>query len=212
MAKKRKISNEQLEVEQELMLEEAEVEFDTDIDFEGLEFEEEEYDTQEMGEDEEVQEVEELEFEDGETSDVQNPEVVVEEELEKFNSSEFNIVSAKPYSNNKSKSGVATLINSENGGRRLTTSRDLTERIGNPEAVTIAFDKSKIAISAIQLNSENSFKLGRIGKKGVIYAADLVKKITEEYNLDYTRGVSITFHEVEYKVDGDKIVAIITIL
>jgi hypothetical protein len=145
-----------------------------------------------------------------ETAKVQNSEVV-EEELEKYNSSKFNIVSAKPYSNNKSKSGVATLINSEADGKRLTTCRDLTEKIGNPEAVTIAFDKSKIAISATQLNSENSFKLGRIGKKGVIYSVDLVRKITEEYNLDYTERVSITFHEVEYKVDGHKIVAIIKI-
>ncbi|MBU3190311.1 hypothetical protein K9O30_01725 [Clostridium bowmanii] len=280
MAKKKIINNEQLEVEQEAMLEESEMEIDSDVESEE-ELDDGEYDSQETEEDEynledqEEMEEEELEldeedleleeedleldndnqeddedeFEEGETSEsegdiaepiakelgIKEPEnqnetveeqdtEVEKKELEEFDGSEFEEEEAETYGRDITEPGVLTVVNSKKC-KRLEIAKCVMKEIGNPKAVRIQLSADKIAISATLPNSENAFKICRnkpkkkvtsevvlkgIIYKGIIYKVDLIKAITKKFDLDFTDRVCITFHEVEYKMSGDKVVAIIT--
>jgi hypothetical protein len=277
MAKKKIINNDQLEAEQEVMVEETEVEIDSNDESEEQELGDEDYNSQEEElddddledqeevdeEDLELEEEEDLElddedeFEEGETSeseaDIAEPiakELGIKEpkdqkkivevqdsqaekkELEEFDESEFEEETAVGYGRNSAEPGVLMVVNSEqNGNKRVEIAKCVMKEIGNPQAVKIQLSADKLAISATLPNSPNAFKICKnipkkkststkkstcdsatkeIIYKGIIYKADLIETITKKFGLDFTDRVCITFHEVEYKMSGDKVVAIIT--
>ena len=194
MAKRKSNSNEILEMEDDVVIEDDEMELESD----------EENDSNEEDIDESKLELEAEEIE-ANTEEKEG-------ELDEFDSSEFETVSITTSTKSVGKVGVMSVINSSENGKRITYSKEVTQKIGNPSAVTIALSETKIAVSAADPNSPNPLKLGRLGRKGVIYSSELVKTLTEKYNLDFSNRVSITLAEVQYKKDGDKTVAVITML
>lgn len=142
----------------------------------------------------------------------ENAKKISNQAMQKFDNTQFNTLSITCHTCSVGKAGAVSIVNSDKNGKRFTIAKDPMNKIGNPEAVKIALSKNKIAISAAPLNSPNSLKLGRIGAKGVIYSTELVKTLTERYSLNFSDRVSITFDRLEYKLDGNKVVAEITMM
>ncbi|MDR7871335.1 MAG: hypothetical protein RIN55_10765 [Tissierellaceae bacterium] len=108
--------------------------------------------------------------------------------------------------------GKITIINSENNGKRITIAREPIEELGNPNSLQIGFLEDSLVIGPKLPENEISYNLRKSGAKSVIYSSDLVKEITEEYNLDYSNGrVSITFGDVEYTKIGQDMVMIVKV-
>lgn len=110
--------------------------------------------------------------------------------------------------------GAMTVINSKNG-KRVTIAAHVMEKLGNPSRLQFAFDEDIIAVGEILFEDGNTFLVKR-GKekesgKALIYAAELVEEITNEFSLVFNPKVSITFHDVEYISNGDCEVALITV-
>ncbi|AWI03111.1 hypothetical protein B9W14_00845 [Clostridium drakei] len=129
--------------------------------------------------------------------------------LQDFDSTLYKPINIEMHTRSIGKAGAASIINSPKNGKRFTISKKVMDKINSPKAVKISIGKNRIAILAEEEDSE-ALRLGRIGAKGVIYSAELVKILTEKFDLDFSSRICITFDKVKYTVDGDQIVAEIT--
>ena len=75
----------------------------------------------------------------------------------------------------------------------------------------MSFSGDKIAIGEQLPNNDNYIKIKALKSKGVIYSAEIVKEITDIYELDFSNKTSITFLDVEYVKYEENVVAIITV-
>lgn len=94
--------------------------------------------------------------------------------------------------------GAMTIVNSKDNGKRITISKGSMEYIGNPESVEIGFTEDGIVIGDKLPENGERFTLRKVGSKAVIYSAQLVKEITELFELDFSNRVSITFTDAEH--------------
>lgn len=99
--------------------------------------------------------------------------------------------------------GVMSVVNSARNGKRVTFPQAVMERLNNPETLQFAFADDKIAVAERLPGNEVSFNIKRGKGRAIIYAAGLVREIAEQFDLDFTSRVSITFYDVEYhEVEG----------
>lgn len=119
--------------------------------------------------------------------------------------------------------GVLSIIHSKNG-MRVTLSKELMEKLGNPVTVQIGLSDTQIVIaeylgdgytsySFSKGDSKSSAKSGATKDdsasvavsctKKIIYRSELVKQLKERYQLDFSNRTSITFRDAVYtKVAG----------
>lgn len=161
----------------------------------------------EVKEDEEAKEVQEFERLDNR----EVKEVIIDniQETNKNHDLErFQPASSKTTSRSNSIAGVMSVVNS-NCGKRVTLSKDLMDKLNNPNKVTMSFSEESIAIGVTLPNNNNQLTIKLIGKKGVIYSAGIVSEITDKYGLDFSNRTSVTFSEVEYIENEGCTIAII---
>lgn len=104
----------------------------------------------------------------------------------------------------KSPAGVCTVVNSEKNGKRVTISKELSDELGNIETVEIGFTENGIVVGNKLPENGTEFRFKKSGNKGVIYSSSLVDEVTEEFKLDFSNRVSITFVDAEeIEVDGE---------
>jgi len=121
-----------------------------------------------------------------------------------FDISKFRPATSTSVSRGSVTPGVLSVVNSEKNGKRVSLPRSVMERLNNPKTLQFAFTDEEIAVGE-RLSGDNATFTPRRDKEGraLIYAANLVREITEHFGLDFTNRVSITFHDVEYhEVDG----------
>ena len=106
--------------------------------------------------------------------------------------------------------GIMSIINSKTG-KRIIVSREIMEKLNKPERIVMSFSEDKIAIGEQLPNNDNYIKIKALKSKGIIYSAEIVKEITDIYELDFSNKTSITFLDVEYVKYEENVVAIITV-
>lgn len=124
---------------------------------------------------------------------------------------EFQPSQSKSISRNISKPGVLSIVNPKNNTRVIILSKALMEGINNPKEVQVALGSTGIALAERLPNCASGHKIGKNGKRDVIYCAPLIQEIADKYALDYSDRSCLTFHEVEYKSINGYPVAIIKI-
>ena len=106
--------------------------------------------------------------------------------------------------------GIISIVKAETGNR-ITSSKELLEKLNNPEKVQVAFTEDSVIIAEKLPNNNSSFNIKRSGAKGIIYSVLLVAEIAKLFELDFSNRTSITFNEVDYSINEDYPVAIIKI-
>ncbi|EJL46611.1 hypothetical protein T458_06045 [Brevibacillus panacihumi W25] len=106
------------------------------------------------------------------------------------------------------KAGVMSIVHSKNG-MRVALSQELMERLHHPKTVQIGYGEDRIAVSAYLGDQFTSYSMRESGTKSIIYRSELVKQITDRYDLDFSNRTSITFSDVTYKGQGKNTVAFI---
>jgi len=106
--------------------------------------------------------------------------------------------------------GVLSVVQSDNG-KRVALSKELLEQLGNPNTIQIGLSDNQMVIAENLGDDFTSYPLSKSGAKKIIYRSELVKQITERYNLDFSKRTSITFHDANYKKMGNTSVALITV-
>jgi len=96
------------------------------------------------------------------------------------------------------KAGVLSVVNSNNG-MRVVLSKELMEHLNYPKTVQVGLADHRIAISEYLGDDYTSYPMSKSGTKSIIYRSELVKQMTERYQLDFRDRTSITFSEVTYK-------------
>jgi hypothetical protein len=108
------------------------------------------------------------------------------------------------------KAGVMSIVHSKNG-MRVALSKELMQRLGHPESVQIGYLNGQIAVSSHLGDAFTSYPLRQSGTKRIIYRAELVKEITDRFQLDFHERTSITFREASYKKKGNSVIALIKV-
>lgn len=122
---------------------------------------------------------------------------------EGFDMSTFRPASSTSRSRGSADPGVMSVVNSKKNGKRVSLPRAVMDRLNNPKTVQFAFTEGKIAVAEKLPGNDVSFNIRRGKNMAIIYAADLVREIAEQFDLDFTGRTSVTFHDVEYhEVDG----------
>lgn len=106
--------------------------------------------------------------------------------------------------------GVISIVNAKTG-KRIIISKEIMERLNNPEKIVMSFTEGKIAIGKQLPNNENYLNIKLSKSKGIIYSAGIVKEITDKYQLDLSSRTSITFSEVEYTNYDEYVVAVVKV-
>lgn len=114
----------------------------------------------------------------------------------------------KPKSTSKSRytenaRGVCTVINSKHNGKRVILAKETMDYLKNPEKIEVGFTEDGIVIAEKLPENGVEFSIKKTGNRMVIYSSELVKEITELFNLDFSNRVSITFTESEKYDDLD---------
>ena len=123
---------------------------------------------------------------------------------------QFKASESKTVNRNNNGEGIMSVVNAKTG-KRITLSRQLMDKLNNPEIIVISFNHNKIAIAKQLPNNENYLSIKHYKSKGILYSAGIVNEITCKYNLDFSNKTSITFSDVEYITYEKDIVAIITV-
>ena len=110
----------------------------------------------------------------------------------------------------KSKAGVLTIVNSQKNGKRIVLSKNLMQELDEPKEVQISYGSEAIAIGSDISGNDNYFTLKPQKTKSVIYSSELVKEITELYDLEFVENVSQTFYQVQYQGEETSKIAIIS--
>ena len=121
---------------------------------------------------------------------------------------QFKASESKTVNRNNNGEGIMSVVNAKTG-KRITLSRQLMDKLNNPEKIVISFNDNKIAIQLP--NNVNCLSIKHYKSKGILYSAGIVNEITCKYNLDFSNKTSITFSDVEYITYEKDIVAIITV-
>lgn len=135
----------------------------------------------------------------------ENYEIKESVDLDSFKPSE-----SKTINKCSAEAGAMSVINSKTG-KRIIVSREIMEKLNNPERIVMSFSGDRIAIGEQLPNNDNYINIKVLKSKGVIYSAGIVKEITDIYKLDFSNKTSITFFDVEYVKYEDNVVAIITV-
>ncbi|MHC1694034.1 MAG: hypothetical protein AB9835_01895 [Eubacteriales bacterium] len=94
--------------------------------------------------------------------------------------------------------GAVSVVRTPGNGNRLSISSQIMEALGEPEEVQVQIHDDAIAIAVEFPNPSFSYPVKRIGKKGVIYSASLIREIAEELTLDLSGRTTVTLYR--YKV------------
>lgn len=138
-------------------------------------------------------------------------EVLDIKDVTKFNSENFQASNSKSNSRSTSDAGAMTIVNSVKHGRRITIAKCVMDALKNCTSLQFSFNENSIAIAEKLPNNESYFSLRKSGTKSVTYSSQLIKEITDVFQLDFSSRVSITFHDVEYLDNGEYPVAIIKV-
>ncbi|MGL6105025.1 hypothetical protein [Romboutsia sp.] len=103
----------------------------------------------------------------------------------------------------KSSKGICTVINSKQNGKRLILAKETMDYLKNPSKIEVGFTEDGIVIAEKLPENGVEFSIKKSGNKMVIYSSELVKEITQLFNLDFSDRVSITFTESEKYDDLD---------
>lgn len=114
----------------------------------------------------------------------------------------------KPKSTSKSRCtensrGVCTVINSKKNGKRVILKKEIMDYLKNPAKIEVGFTEDGIVIAEKLPENGVEFSIKKMGNRMVIYSSELVKEITQLFNLDFSNRVSITFTESEKYDDLD---------
>lgn len=123
-----------------------------------------------------------------------------------------NLRPAKSTSNSRSSgpAGIISIINSDHSGKRLSLAAELMSELDNPETVQVSFTDTELTIGESIPGCINNFTVKKNGKKGLVYAANLVVEICDNFDLDFSDKTSMTFQEVRYVTIDDNLIALIT--
>jgi hypothetical protein len=105
------------------------------------------------------------------------------------------------------KSCALTIINTAKHGKRILIRPDVIEQIGSPDHIHVGLTSSGIILGIIE--GALTFKLKDTSHKKVIYSVDLVNKLTEEYNLNFSGTTSLSYQNVTYNTVGSHVFAYI---
>lgn len=106
--------------------------------------------------------------------------------------------------------GVLTVVNSQKNGKRVTLSKEIFEKLNEPTSVLVGIYDTKLFITKVDLKSAITGSVCIIGKSRNIYSSDLVFKVTELFNLDFSERVSLTLSTIEWEELNGQPVAIIS--
>lgn len=91
--------------------------------------------------------------------------------------------------------GCLTAVNSLHNGKRLEFSQRLIHDLGDPARVKVACVDNELLVGAELPDNDVSYAFRQQGAKYILYAANLVKDVTRELNLNYSNNrVCITFY------------------
>lgn len=99
---------------------------------------------------------------------------------------------------NRSGAGVATIVNSEKNGKRISFPKNVLASLNISSQIYISFSADGIVICNTADDQFEAFTLKFSGSKGIIYSYPLVKEITEIFGLDFSDKVCITFSDISY--------------
>ncbi|MDN4081407.1 hypothetical protein [Paenibacillus polymyxa] len=128
--------------------------------------------------------------------------------LEEMN---FRPAASKHTSRPISKKSVLSVVSHKNG-TRIAVDIKVIEELGDIESVQIALNHEGIAIGEEFTGDDNYFRLMKAANKAVIYSSQLVKELTEAFNLDFENVSSISFQDVEYLQIESRTVAFIKMI
>lgn len=99
---------------------------------------------------------------------------------------------------NRSGAGVATIVNSEKNGKRISFPKTVIESLNISSQIYVSFSADGIVICNTASDKFEPFTLKYSGNKGIVYSYPLVKEITDTFGLDFIDKVCITFCDIRY--------------
>lgn len=119
-------------------------------------------------------------------------------------------ITPQPQSCFVAKDGAVTVVNDRNS-KRVKLKQPVMEGLGYPNFVKFYVTDEEFVVQASPADAENVYELRLEGKrKCLIYNTELIKLLTEMFELDFTNGTSQTFGEVKFECIDDVKYAIIT--
>ncbi len=123
-----------------------------------------------------------------------------------LDTSKIKKVQIKHNTRGASTKGVLTIINSQKNGKRITLSKEIFDELSEPTSVVVGFYEDKLLITSTDLKEAIGGTVCVLGKNRNIYCTDLVEKITDLFNLDFSERVSITLSTLEWEeLDGQPV-------
>jgi hypothetical protein len=106
--------------------------------------------------------------------------------------------------------GVVTIISAKTSGSKVILSGRLISELEYPKWISISYLSEMLIIKACDEATDNGFKLKKYGSKYALYSVALVKEMTERLKLNYNEKVSVTLSKVNYCMEDDKYLAVIS--
>lgn len=105
------------------------------------------------------------------------------------------------------------IVNSKSNGKRISISKALTQKLGLTDTVQMAaFPQHGFLMMASTLPSKKASSCFLTGDdKKIGYSADIVHRLTEDFNLDFSEHVSRSFSKVEFEEQNGVCIAYIHI-
>lgn len=119
-----------------------------------------------------------------------------------------NIHYFQSYNKNRANQGVVSITYTEKFGNRLKLAKKLLQTLGHPAAVNIGYIDEYLVIRQKVQDLPSSFELK---KGGMIYSTDLLQKIVEFFELDFSNRTCMTFTDVHYVESNGQKVAMVRI-
>lgn len=129
-----------------------------------------------------------------------------------FDISSFLDVESECRSRKNSESGVISIVNTPDNGKRISLSKELMNKLEISNSAQIRMSDDCLLIAKQIKGSKKSFVVRKNGNKGAIYAADLIQEISKKFKLDYSTRTTITFPKVEYHSYDNGLIALIKIV
>jgi hypothetical protein len=117
---------------------------------------------------------------------------------------------SKSVSREVEESGVISIINAKTG-KRIYISLSLMKNLNNAKKLQFAFNENSIVIGESLPKNNSEFHIKASGNKSNIYAAELVREITDRFSIDFNDRTSVTFHDVKYIQNEGNTIAIIKV-
>ncbi|MEB4783509.1 hypothetical protein P5G60_17270 [Paenibacillus jamilae] len=130
-------------------------------------------------------------------TEIKNEQLVgIDEELQSIFGADFRPSNSKQINRSVVQKGVLTIVNTKANGKRILIASDVIKKMGNPTQIHVALNDKGIVIG--QSIAENYFQLKDAANKKVIYSSQLVKEITDAFNLDFSEKTCISYQNVSY--------------